>query len=120
VKFLFSGHWLFAWISSLRQSRSQELAEILASQIVFNIEQTPMSQNLEHLVVNMRYDVFRSSGHGIPVHIIAVATLGEAEQALDALEWGEPGDYFVCETVSGRIVYGRATPSEPRETKTTN
>jgi hypothetical protein len=70
--------------------------------------------------MNTRYDVFRSLGHGIPVHIITVGTLGEVEQALHALEWGEPGDYFVCETASGRIVYGRATASEPRQTKTTN
>jgi hypothetical protein len=87
---------------------------------MFTIEQKPVSQNLEYFAMKTRYDVFRNLGHGIPVHIIAVTTLGEVEQALHALEWGEPGDYFVCETASGRIVYGHAAASEPRQTEKTN
>ena len=78
-----------------------------------NIEQTQVCQRRNHLVMHTKYDIFRNLRHGIPVRITTVATHGEVEQTLHALEWVEPGDYFVRETASGQIVYGRATASEP-------
>ena len=59
------------------------------------------------------YDIFQKLGRGIPARITTVATLGEVEQILHALEWNGPSEYFVRETASGQVVYGRPTASEP-------
>ena len=53
-----------------------------------------------------RYDIFKILNQGSPVWVGTVATRGEVEQTLNALEWVNPGDYFIREAVSGEIVQG--------------
>ena len=61
-----------------------------------------------------RYEIFRKLDHGNPVRITTVATRGEVEQTLHALEWVEPGDYFTREVMTGEIIQGLrpAAPSD--------
>jgi hypothetical protein len=58
------------------------------------------------------YDIFRNVRFGGPIWITTVATRGEVQQTLHALEWVDPGDYFTREVPSGEIVQGRV-PADP-------
>jgi len=62
--------------------------------------------------MSARYDIFRNLHDGSPMRIATVATRGEVEQTLNALEWVDPGDYFTLESASGVIVQG-LEPADP-------
>ena len=54
--------------------------------------------------MDVKFDIFKKLPDGQPLWLKAVTGLEEAKQELSHLAIGDPGDYFIFDTRSGRVI----------------
>jgi hypothetical protein len=56
--------------------------------------------------MKLGYDIFRHLEDGSPIWVAQVNSIGEAKVKLESLQGSSPGQYFVRDAESGKVVEG--------------
>jgi len=78
----------------------------LAWTLPFLVAAIPAQAVLGGGTLNAKFDIFVRQSDGQPIWVKAVETLEEAKQQVASMAQTVPGDYFIFNAMSGRVIVG--------------